>query len=137
MQPMTIYPDGFSWYALGAVLRCAKAGVAVYSPHTACDNCAIGVNDWLAEAFATDPSQVAPIEPTKFPEFPGAGSGRIITLPHPLSLQEAVDKTKAHLALSHVRISVAELHLPVLGDLAVKIARVAPLSSNTPPMKFH
>lgn len=111
--------------------------MAVYSPHTACDNCAIGVNDWLAEAFATDPSQVAPIEPTKFPEFPGAGSGRIITLPHPLSLQEAVDKTKAHLALSHVRISVAELHLPVLGDLAVKIARVAPLSSNTPPMKFH
>jgi len=36
-----------------AVLRCARAGVAVYSPHTACDNAAIGVNDWLAEAFAT------------------------------------------------------------------------------------
>jgi len=36
----------------------------------ACDNAAIGVNDWLAEAFATDPAQVAPITPTKLPDFP-------------------------------------------------------------------
>jgi putative NIF3 family GTP cyclohydrolase 1 type 2 len=95
------------------VLRCARAGVAVYSPHTACDNAAIGVNDWLAEAYAAHPSQVAPIAPTKLPDFPGAGSGRVITLAQPLSLQEAVDKAKKHLGLAHVRLSVAEAHLPV------------------------
>ena len=94
------------------VLRCARAGVAVYSPHTACDNCAIGVNDWLAEAFATDPSLVTPIEACKLPDFPGAGSGRIIKLAQPLSLQDAVEKTKVHLGLQHVRLSICEALLP-------------------------
>lgn len=98
--------------------------MAVYSPHTACDNCAIGVNDWLAEAFAADPSQVAPIVPTKLSEFPGSGSGRIIKLSHPMSLQEAVDKAKKHLELTHVRISVAEAHLPVLMTMARNCALI-------------
>ena len=100
------------------MLRCAKAGIAVFSPHTACDNASSGVNDWLAEAFATDSSQVKPVEPTKLPEYPGAGSGRVITLPQPLSLLEAVDKTKQHLGLTHVRLSIAETHLPVPFDNA-------------------
>ena len=33
------------------VLRCARAGVAVYSPHTALDAAPGGINDWLAESF--------------------------------------------------------------------------------------
>jgi dinuclear metal center YbgI/SA1388 family protein len=32
------------------VLRCVQKDVWVYSPHTACDNAARGVNDWLAAA---------------------------------------------------------------------------------------
>ena len=36
------------------------------------------------------------------------GSGRIIKLAQPLSLQDAVDKTKVHLGLQHVRLSICE-----------------------------
>jgi dinuclear metal center YbgI/SA1388 family protein len=32
------------------VLRCVQKDIWVYSPHTACDNAASGVNDWLAAA---------------------------------------------------------------------------------------
>jgi putative NIF3 family GTP cyclohydrolase 1 type 2 len=31
------------------LLRCATAGISVYSPHTALDSVTNGINDWLAE----------------------------------------------------------------------------------------
>lgn len=34
------------------ILRAARAGIAVYSPHTALDACTGGINDWLCEGFA-------------------------------------------------------------------------------------
>jgi len=34
------------------VLRAARAGIAIYSPHTALDACAGGINDWLCEGFS-------------------------------------------------------------------------------------
>lgn len=34
------------------ILRAARAGIAVYSPHTALDACAGGINDWLCEGFS-------------------------------------------------------------------------------------
>ncbi|EKX42302.1 hypothetical protein GUITHDRAFT_111577 [Guillardia theta CCMP2712] len=47
------------------VLRCARAGICVYSPHTACDNASGGVNDWLAQAFSSDPQSISPVKPMK------------------------------------------------------------------------
>jgi dinuclear metal center YbgI/SA1388 family protein len=34
------------------ILRAARAGIAIYSPHTALDACIGGINDWLCEGFA-------------------------------------------------------------------------------------
>jgi dinuclear metal center YbgI/SA1388 family protein len=39
------------------LLRALEAGVAVYSPHTALDAAAGGVNDWLASAFGAGRSR--------------------------------------------------------------------------------
>ena len=43
------------------VLAAAKAGLAVYSPHTALDSAAGGVNDWLARGLGA--GEVQPIRP--------------------------------------------------------------------------
>eukprot|EP01052_Picozoa_sp_SAG31_P062128 SAG31_NODE_21142_length_557_cov_0.670306_1_plen_78_part_10 len=55
------------------VLRCAAAGVGVYSPHTGCDAAVNGVNDWLCCAFfngeggmvegKVEPCQLSALEP--------------------------------------------------------------------------
>ncbi|MBU6412344.1 MAG: Nif3-like dinuclear metal center hexameric protein [Planctomycetes bacterium] len=34
------------------ILRAARAGIIIYSPHTALDACTGGINDWLCEGFA-------------------------------------------------------------------------------------
>lgn len=43
------------------LLRAVEAGLAIYSPHTALDAAALGVNDWLAQAFG--PGHSAPLVP--------------------------------------------------------------------------
>eukprot|EP00960_Hanusia_phi_P042916 755772-Hanusia_phi.AAC.10 len=90
------------------VLRCARAGICVYSPHTCCDNAAGGVNDWLAQAFSSDPSSISPVKPIKIEGYPGAGSGRIVQLPEQISLRDAVEIVKKRCSLQHVRLASAQ-----------------------------
>eukprot|EP00961_Rhodomonas_salina_P177206 2389321-Rhodomonas_salina.1 len=58
------------------VLRCARAGIVVYSPHTACDNAAGGVNDWLADSLLSlaPSSKTEVIEPSTKVEGTGFGN---------------------------------------------------------------
>ncbi|KAJ3117764.1 NGG1 interacting factor [Phlyctochytrium bullatum] len=45
----------------------AAMGVAIVSPHTAIDNCAGGVNDWLAQAFKAIPGALSCVIAKKIP----------------------------------------------------------------------
>ena len=92
------------------ILRCAAAGCAVYSPHTACDCAVGGVNDWLAEGLG--PGTVSPITPSSLPEHAGAGEGRVVQLEQPVPLHELVARIKTHLKLSHVRVALAFSKFP-------------------------
>lgn len=42
------------------IARCLEKGIAIYSPHTACDAVLGGVNDWLIQAF--DGEEVTPLQ---------------------------------------------------------------------------
>ncbi len=69
-QPLDRLTDGESKQRV--VLRAARAGVAVYSPHTALDAAEGGVNDWLADGVRGDDRRatVRPIVPhTPPPQF--------------------------------------------------------------------
>ncbi len=84
------------------VLEAVRAGVHVYSPHTALDAAAGGLNDWLLEAFG-EVTDVAPLEPDALE--PDVGAGRRATLAAPAELGPLVDAIKAHLALDAVRVA--------------------------------
>ena len=113
------------------VLRCVRAGVAVWSPHTACDNAAGGVNDWLASGLADGGS--ASIRPVKgigdrARGLEGVGNGRIFELATPISVGELLAKVKAHLKLPHLRVAPAASLFPgggVAGGLEDALAAAA------------
>ncbi|KAJ1901809.1 hypothetical protein LPJ66_000480 [Kickxella alabastrina] len=93
------------------VLRCASAGVSIYSPHTSLDSCANGINDWLASLVGD--GKVTPITPAKAENAAGqenAGHGRLLELATPRSLSDIVADVKTRLALNHVRVARAPRH---------------------------
>ena len=63
------------------LLSLAEAGIVVYSPHTAFDSAAEGINQSLAESFGL--SQIQPLKSLE--EHPGCGSGRFGLLAQPVS----------------------------------------------------
>ncbi len=91
------------------VLRTLRSGLTVYSPHTALDAASGGMGDWLARALG--PGRVTPVVPHV--SDPRAGAGRFVRLDQPLALERAVELVKAHLDLSHVRLSRASSSVPV------------------------
>ena len=81
-------------------------GVAIYSPHTAFDSAASGVNERLAAGL--DLGDIAPIvayenvacaEPST-----ALGTGRWGRVDRPIPLQEIVDRVKRFLAIDRVRV---------------------------------
>lgn len=88
------------------VIDALRAGIAVYSPHTALDAAPGGVNDWLADALG--PGQRAPLAPSA--DDGAYGMGRQLTLAQPLELGALVAQVKAHLGLAHVRVAAAVAH---------------------------
>lgn len=82
-----------------SLLRCAAAGVSIYSPHTSLDSAKHGVNDWLASAFGLEASST-PIE-QKINEEPGIGIGRLVNLHPPLPFSSIIPLIKSHLGLKH------------------------------------
>lgn len=84
-----------------------RAGVAVYSPHTALDAAPGGVNDWLAEILGAEASE--PIVPAR-DRTPGYGMGRRFALGEPAPLDAIVERVKHRLGLPHVRVAATEAH---------------------------
>ncbi|KAJ1864640.1 hypothetical protein LPJ73_000227 [Coemansia sp. RSA 2703] len=97
------------------VLRCAAAGVSIYSPHTSLDSCANGINDWLASLVG--PGTVTPITPadpaiTSTAEGQqNAGSGRLVELNPARPLSDIITDVKSRLALDHIRVARAPRHV--------------------------
>ena len=97
------------------VLDLVRRGVAVYSPHTALDSVAGGVNDWLASGMGK--GTVTAVQPADAPadaaggadDAPVQGQGRVVALDEPVPLTELVARVKAHLGLDHVRVADAGL----------------------------
>jgi dinuclear metal center YbgI/SA1388 family protein len=87
-------------------------GVAIYSPHTAWDSTAGGINQQLAEGLAL--RDIVPLVPAA--DAPEIGSGRCGRLRDRLALRAVADRLKAFLALDR---------LQVVGDLEAPIERIA------------
>lgn len=83
------------------ILKSIASGVGIYSPHTACDNCINGVNDWLATGLGK--GRVEPITPTSNPPEgqDGSGSGRLFTFDEPAPLSIIVDRVKKLIGLPY------------------------------------
>lgn len=72
------------------VLHAARAGISIYSPHTALDAAEGGVNDWIAEAFGS--GDVRALQP--HPALPETEALKIITF----CPAEAIDRLRDALA---------------------------------------
>ncbi len=75
----------------------ARAGVAIYSPHTAFDSAAAGINQQLAEGIGLENTQ--PIVPAKN-DPAGLGSGRFGKLPKPISLSALAARLQTFLKIT-------------------------------------
>lgn len=91
-----------------SIAKLLHAGILVYSPHTALDAVADGVNDWLISALPVH--SVNAITPNTAYGDPRVGQGRIAQLTTPLPIAECVTRIKTHLGLTHVRVSSALEH---------------------------
>jgi dinuclear metal center YbgI/SA1388 family protein len=95
------------------LLRLIRAGVHVYSPHSALDAAARGMADWLLDPFGAA-SEVHPIEPDAVD--PTVGAGRRATLASPVPLKTLLPTIAEHLGLSHLRVA---------GDEEAEVSTVA------------
>ena len=98
------------------IIKAIRAGIPIYSPHTALDSVTGGVNDWLADGLGE--GERSPIN--LVPDHPG--TGRLVTLAEPQTLDTLCDTIKQHLSLSHLRCAPAERHR---GEDAELISTVA------------
>jgi dinuclear metal center YbgI/SA1388 family protein len=87
------------------LLDLIRAGVAIYSPHTAFDSAAAGINQQLAEGLGL--AEIQPLVPGE-----QLGTGRTGRLSPPRTLQEVVAKAKSFLKAPHVSI-VGEASRPI------------------------
>ncbi len=84
------------------LLAAARAGVHVWSPHTALDAAAGGMADWLLEAVGPVVG-AAPLAPDR--DEPAVGAGRRAALAAPRRLSAVVADVKRHLGLDHLRVA--------------------------------
>lgn len=82
-----------------ALLSLAKAGIAVYSPHTALDAAAGGIADWLLGGMAS-PAGLQASEPCG-----DGGFGRVGEPLQPLSVVQAIRRAKALCGVRHLQIA--------------------------------
>jgi dinuclear metal center YbgI/SA1388 family protein len=82
--------------------RALRAGLSIYSPHTALDAVPGGMGDWLAAA-AGPPTACDPIQPDA--ADPRAGMGRRARLGAPAPLRDLLPRIAGHLGLRHLRVA--------------------------------
>lgn len=89
------------------VIDSIRAGIAIYSPHTALDAAPGGMNDWLVQAIGS--GKITPI--VALANAPVAtGLGRLVELDAPKSLDELLPVIRQHLGLSQLRVAAATQH---------------------------
>ena len=91
----------------------ARAGVSIYSPHTAFDSASGGINQMLCQRLAI--SDTKPIVANEAdPQMPG--SGRVGKLSQPIALKALAEIVKAEFQLPR---------LQVVGDLSGNVQKIA------------
>ena len=95
------------------LLDLIAAKIAIYSPHTAFDSAAWGINRRLAEGLQL--TGIAPLVPADDADE-SIGAGRFGELDAPVTLAELAGRTKQFLAVEN---------LQVVGDLETEVSRVA------------
>ncbi|KAF9200972.1 hypothetical protein BGZ49_008792 [Haplosporangium sp. Z 27] len=94
------------------VLQCAAKGISVYSPHTSCDICQDGVNDWLVKGFGSAGTSSVFVPSENPPEgHEKSGKGRVFTFFEPQPVQRVIDQIKSHLGMTHVRAAIHPSHV--------------------------
>jgi putative NIF3 family GTP cyclohydrolase 1 type 2 len=79
-----------------SLLRCAAAGISVYSPHTALDSVHDGINDWLASGLGGGEVNLIGDE-----HHSGRGGpGRLLKLDEKTTLSNLQERVKKHLGLT-------------------------------------
>jgi dinuclear metal center YbgI/SA1388 family protein len=106
--------DGASWQCRVA-MDAVRAGIAIYSPHTALDAAAGGVNDWLIQLLAPDKDagrlcDIRAILPASTNE-PLVGSGRIARLEIATTTEEIARKLELQLGCGRIERSKADTAL--------------------------
>ena len=95
------------------VWELARAGVSIYSPHTAFDSATAGINQMLCDRLTI--SGTKPIIPNRTdPQLPGAG--RVGKLSQPVALKALAETVKAKFQLPR---------LQVVGDLSREVQKIA------------
>lgn len=87
-----------------SLLRCAAAGISVYSPHTSLDAVQGGITDWLAEGLLGSGSGKVEILGDEKIGTGGqkqGGVGRIVRLEEKISMSVLQERAKKHLGLKH------------------------------------
>jgi dinuclear metal center YbgI/SA1388 family protein len=91
------------------VVGAIRAGLAVYSPHTALDAAENGLNDWLS--LAAGPGARHPLLPAPSGVgSPSVGLGRGVALEQPASLALLVERLKAQLGRPALRVAATPAH---------------------------
>jgi dinuclear metal center YbgI/SA1388 family protein len=80
------------------LLQLIAAGIAVYSPHTAFDSAAEGINQRLAEGLAL--RDIAPLQP----HAEGQGVGRWGRLPQPQPLERLAERVRSFLSIARLQL---------------------------------
>lgn len=83
-----------------------RAGIFIYSPHTALDAAPGGINAWLGALLG--PGSGRPIVANAGTE--GLGAGRIVELDRAMTLDEALPLIKAGLGIAHLRVATSLRH---------------------------
>jgi dinuclear metal center YbgI/SA1388 family protein len=83
------------------LLQLIRAGVAVYSPHTAFDSAAGGINQHLAEGLGL--TDIAPLEGESL-QSPAEGTGRFGRFTSSQSLQQVAQRLKGLLSISGLHV---------------------------------
>ena len=78
-----------------SLLRCAAAGVSIYSPHTALDSVYGGINDWLASGLGVGRIDLIGDEHSSGK----GGHGRLLRLYEKTTMSSLQERVKKHLGL--------------------------------------
>ena len=82
------------------ILRCADAGISIFSPHTALDNAPDGMNDFMCDLFQSGESVRTGV---RTDAVTGVQVGRISVFSSPMTLQAVIHTLKSSLGIGTVR----------------------------------